>query len=161
MTAEPLGLAGRLDAAGHVLPIRIYYEDTDAGGIVYHAGYVRFMERGRTDFLRLLGIRQSELGAGPDGVFFAVRSMTLDFLKPARLDDVVEVRTSLREISGARLTLDQSIRRGDDLLVSAVVTVAGLGANGRPRRIPEPVRTAFADRASEASGPARGKVASS
>ncbi|MEJ1158132.1 tol-pal system-associated acyl-CoA thioesterase [Prosthecomicrobium sp. N25] len=137
-------VAGRLGPDGHCLPVRIYYEDTDAGGIVYHAAYVRFMERGRTDFLRHLGVRQSEASAGPEGVFFAVRHMEIDFLKPARLDDLVEVRTALREIGGARLVLAQSVRIGAEILVSAKVTIAALGKTGRPRRIPEAVRAAFA-----------------
>jgi acyl-CoA thioester hydrolase len=145
---DPAGaLAGRLTRDGHVLPVRIYYEDTDAGGIVYHASYVRFMERGRTDYLRLLGIRQSEASAGPDGVFFAVRHMEIDFLRPARLDDLVEVITAPHEISGARLVLAQSVVRAGETLVGARVTVAAIGATGRPRRIPDSVRAAIgADR---------------
>lgn len=144
-TTDPLHahLSGRLEADRHVLPVRIYYEDTDAGGIVYHAGYLRFLERGRSDHLRLLGVDQSVLAGGPDGVLFAVRQMTIDFLKPARLDDVVEVVTRAVELAGARLVLEQSVRRGGDLLVTARVTVAAIGANGRPRRLPDVVRSAF------------------
>lgn len=139
-------LAGRIEADRHVLPIRIYYEDTDAGGIVYHAGYLRFLERGRSDHLRLLGVDQSHLAKGSDGVLFAVRQMTIDFLKPAKLDDVVEVVTRPVEVAGARLVLDQAVMRGDDLLVTARVTVAAIGPNGRPKRLPERVRAAFGAR---------------
>lgn len=145
-TPNPLHshLAGRIETGRHVLPVRIYYEDTDAGGIVYHAGYLRFLERGRSDHLRLLGIDQSALARGPDGVLFAVRQMTIDFLKPAKLDDVVEVVTRPVEVAGARLILDQAVARGADLLVTARVTIAAIGPNGRPRRLPEVVRSAFA-----------------
>lgn len=137
---DPEGLAGHLDGATHRLRLRIYYEDTDAGGIVYHAGYLRFMERGRTDFLRLVGIRQSELARGPDPLLFAVRHMELDFLAPARLDDVVEVATRVAGVTGARLVLEQAVRRGDDVLVAGRVTVAAIGAGGRPKRLPAAVR---------------------
>lgn len=131
-------LAGRLDSSGHVLPVRVYYEDTDFTGIVYHGAYVRFFERARSDFLRLLGIHHKELAEGADGMAlaFAVRTMTLDFQKPAKIDDVLEVRTSLAEYKGARIKLDQLISRGDELLVSAAVTVAVITTEGRPTRLP-------------------------
>lgn len=136
-------LAGRIEQGIHRLDLRIYWEDTDAGGIVYHAGYVRFMERGRTDFLRLAGIRQSELAAGPDGILFAVRHMELDFLKPARLDDLLQVTTAVEEIAGARLVMRQAVHRGGETLVAARVTVAAISPEGRPRRIPMPIRAAL------------------
>ncbi|WP_428522582.1 tol-pal system-associated acyl-CoA thioesterase [Roseibium sp.] len=131
-------LAGRLDQSGHVLPVRVYYEDTDFTGIVYHGAYVRFFERARSDFLRLIGIHHSELAEGDDGtsLAFAVRTMTLDFQKPAKIDDVLEVQTSLAEYKGARIKLDQLIYRGDELLVSAAVTVAVISSEGRPTRLP-------------------------
>lgn len=134
-------LAGRLEEGSHVLPVRIYYEDTDFTGIVYHGAYVRFFERARSDFLRLMGIHHNELAAGTHGasLAFAVRSMTLDFQKTAKIDDVLEVRTSLAEFKGARIKLDQLIYRGGDLLVSAAVTVAVITADGRPTRLPTPL----------------------
>lgn len=139
MTAPDLDIAGRMDGAIHRLPVRVYWEDTDAGGIVYHASYVRFLERGRSDFLRHLGIVQSRLAEGTGGVLFAVRTMTLDFLRPARLDDLVEVTTRAVEISGARLGLAQAVRRAGEDLLTATVTVAAIAPNGRPRRIPSDI----------------------
>ncbi len=120
MTADPWpDLAGRLVADGHVLPVRIYFEDTDFSGVVYHGTYVRFLERGRTDFLRLLGIghealARGEHGAGGEGLAFAVRRMTLEFLKPARIDETVEVVTRLADLTGARVVVaqDDPPRRG-------------------------------------------------
>lgn len=134
-------LAGRLEEGGHVLPVRVYYEDTDFTGIVYHGAYVRFFERARSDFLRLLGIHHKELADGNHGaaLAFAVRSMTLDFQRPARIDDILEVHTSLSEYKGARVKLDQLIYRGGELLVSAAVTVAVITAEGRPTRLPQPL----------------------
>lgn len=140
-------LAGRLVADGHALALRVYYEDTDFSGVVYHANYLRFFERGRSDFLRLKGIGHRELAAGAHGVplAFVVRAMTLDFLKPARIDDVLMVDTRLDDISGARLVLSQRIRRGDQVLVTAVVTLAMIDpGTGRPQRLPAAVRERLA-----------------
>ena len=125
-------IAGRREGDAHALPVRVYYEDTDAGGVVYHANYLRYCERGRTDFLRLLGIHQHKL----EDAGFVVRRMTCDFLKPARLDDLLEVETRLLDGGGARLELEQRIRRDGDLLFSAAVTVALIDRRGRPRRFP-------------------------
>jgi acyl-CoA thioester hydrolase len=139
-------LSGRLVEGGHVLPIRIYYEDTDFSGLVYHASYLRFMERGRTDYLRLLGVEQSELFAEAQSeapnFAFVVRSMKIDFLKPARMDDVVEVRTTPREVSGASITLAQRVTRGGETLVEAEVRVAFI-AGGKAQRIPKALREAM------------------
>jgi acyl-CoA thioester hydrolase len=131
-------LAGRLEDGGHVLPIRVYYEDTDFSGVVYHGAYVRFFERARSDFLRLIGIHHIEMAEGTHGasLAFAVKTMTLDFQKPARIDDVLHVHTSLAEYRGARIRLDQLIYRGEQLLVSAAVTVAIISSQGRPARLP-------------------------
>jgi len=126
-------LAGHLADGVHRLSIRVYYEDTDAGGIVYHANYLKYCERGRTDFLRLLGIRHSRL----DNLAFVVRRMGCEFLKPARLDDVVEVETRLCELGGARIDLAQEVTRRADVLFTAAVTVALVDATGRPRRLPK------------------------
>lgn len=125
-------LAGRMEGGAHVLPIRVYYEDTDTGGVVYHANYLRYCERGRTDFLRVLGIRQSSFV----DMGFVVRRMVCDFRKPARLDDLVEVETRFVDLSGARLELDQYVRRDTDVLFSARVTVALVDKRGRPIRLP-------------------------
>jgi acyl-CoA thioester hydrolase len=128
------------------LPVRVYYEDTDFSGIVYHANYLRFMERGRSNYLRLLGADQHSLFAEAEveapGFAFVVRSMQIEFLKPARMDDVLEVTTTYEEIKGASITLHQRVARGDELLVEAHVRVAFV-CDGRARPIPKALRTAM------------------
>ncbi len=140
-------LAGRLTtvAAGrrHVLPVRVYFEDTDFSGLVYHASYVRFCERGRSDFLRLLGNNHRALIDGSDGrepSAFVVRRMTLEFLKPARIDEVLEVTTSVREMTAATLVRDQVVTRGSDQLFEAQVTVVLVSRSGKVLRIAEGLR---------------------
>jgi acyl-CoA thioester hydrolase len=128
-------IAGRIVEGRHVLPVRVYYEDTDFSGIVYHANFLKFCERGRSDMLRVIGIAHRELGR--TGLAFAVRRMNCDFLKPAIIDDLLDVVTRPAEIGGARLVLDQSVLRGDETLFTAEVTLALIDANGRPRRLPE------------------------
>ena len=146
--AEPYAhLAGRLVAGGHVLPVRVYYEDTDFSGFVYHASYLRFMERGRSDYLRLLGVEQGALfaeaaAAAGGGLAFVVRSMKIDFLKPARIDEILEVRTEYKEIAGASITLLQRVARGTEVLVEAEVKVACI-AGGKAQRIPASLRKAM------------------
>lgn len=127
----------------HRISLRIYYEDTDLAGIVYYANYLKFIERGRTDWLRDLGIEQ---GALKDrmGVVFAVRRVEADYLSPARFDDLLSVETTLHHISPARIIVDQGVLRGDQPLFTARVTVACLTEAGRPTRIPAPVREAIA-----------------
>ena len=132
-------VAGRIEGDAHVLPVRVYYEDTDFSGVVYHASYLRFLERGRTDFLRLAGVDQSTLHAEGEGLIFAVRRMTIDFLKPARMDDVLLVQTRTEEVRGASLVIAQAIQRDGETLLTADVRVAAL-AGGRPARIPDPLR---------------------
>ena len=126
----------------HYLKVRVYYEDTDFSGVVYHASYLRFMERGRTNYLRLLGADQRALFAGDDdmaGVAFVVRHMEIDFRKSAQMDDVLDVVTFPAEVRGASLTLAQEVRRGGDVLIEAKVKVACV-SNGRARRIPLALR---------------------
>ena len=139
-------LAGRLVADGHVLPVRVYYEDTDSSGSVYHGSYVRFLERGRSDFLRLRGVVHSELAAA--GLHFAVSEMQVSFHRAARIDDVVEVNTKIARLTGARVLLEQAIGCDGHQLVTAEVTVALLDKAGRPRRFPGLVRDALATEAS-------------
>ena len=143
-------LDGELRDGRHVMSVRVYYEDTDFSGIVYHANYLRFMERGRTNHLRLLGAHHralfAEASAEAPGFAFVVRSMRLEFLKPARMDDVLAVMTAPEEVKGASITLNQRILRGDELLVEAHVRVACV-CEGRARPIPKGLRTAMrADR---------------
>jgi acyl-CoA thioester hydrolase len=136
-------LAGRLmPGGGHILPVRVYFEDTDFSGVVYHGAYVRFMERGRSDYLRRLGVGHDALDRGEHGepLAFAVRRIVADFLKPARIDDVVEVETRPGDLRGARIILSQTVRRGDEVLVTAEVTVVMINADGRARRLPDAVR---------------------
>jgi acyl-CoA thioester hydrolase len=138
-------LAGRIEGETHVLPIRIYFEDTDFAGHVYHANYLKFCERGRTDFIRLLGIEHQGLAnpeAGEPSVF-VVRRVEIDYLKPARLGDVLDVITRCAEIGGASLTLDQEVRRGDAVIARAKVIVVLVGATGKPQRIGSLIRGAL------------------
>ena len=118
-------------------PTRVYWEDTDAGGVVYHAQYLAFLERARTEWLRARGKGQELLRAEHD-LLFAVRAMRIDFRQPARLDDALDVTVALRECRRASLVIAQTIRRGDAVLLDAEVRVAALTANGfRPRPIPQ------------------------
>ena len=126
----------------HRLPVRIYYEDTDFSGFVYHASYLRFMERGRTELLRGLAGDQSDLHAEGAGLVFVVRKMSLDFLKPARMDDWIDVLTWSSELRGASMHLTQEVRRGEDILVRADVVVACV-KNGRAIRLPDALRRAL------------------
>ncbi|PXW56224.1 tol-pal system-associated acyl-CoA thioesterase [Methylobacterium sp. B4] len=129
-------------ADAHRLPLRVYYEDTDFSGFVYHASYLRFMERGRTELLRGLAGDQSELHAEGAGLVFVVRKMNLDYLKPARMDDLIEVHTRSSELRGASLHLAQEVRRGEEVLVRADVVVACV-RNGRAIRLPDSLRRAL------------------
>ena len=130
----------------HVMAVRVYYEDTDFTGIVYHANYLRYMERGRTNYLRLIGADHRALFEATEreapGFAFVVRAMTLDFLKAARMDDVLEIVTAPEDVKGASITLKQLVRRGDDLLLEARVRVAFV-SGGRARPIPKPLRIAM------------------
>jgi acyl-CoA thioester hydrolase len=134
-------IAGRLTPTGHELPQRVYFEDTDFSGRVYHARYLHFMERGRSDYLRLLGVQHRPLAA--EGLTFAVRRIEIDFLRPAGIDDVLTIRTETIEASGARILLQQTILRGADKLATARVTVALIGRSGRATRLPPAVLRAL------------------
>ena len=135
--AEPDSLAGRLTENGHELLQRVYFEDTDFSGRVYHARYLHFLERGRSDFLRLLGVHHRELAQ--EGLGFVVRRMEIDFLQPATIDDILMVRTVPRSVR-ARIVLGQSVQRGAETLVAATVTIALVGAGGRALRLPPAIR---------------------
>lgn len=142
-------LAGRIEDKTHILPVRVYYEDTDFSGIVYHANYLRFAERGRSDFLRLAGVNHTELFQGDDPLAFAIHRMEIDFVRPARIDDRLEVHTRYSRAGGVRLEAVQAIFRvneagADEEIWRALVFAACLDAKGRPRRLPEKARTALA-----------------
>ena len=145
MTVNPMTahLDGAMRDGQHHMQIRVYYEDTDFSGIVYHANYLRFMERGRTNHLRLMGAQQHALCAKAQterpGFAFVVRSMQIDYLKPARMDDVLEIVTWPVAVKGASITLAQEVRRGDHLLVKAQVRVAFI-SEGRAQPIPKSLR---------------------
>lgn len=136
MQPDPPPSAGWLDGAEHVLPVRIYYEDTDFTGVVYHGGYVRFFERGRTDFLRLAGISHAALLERPDPLAFTVVRLAIDFKRAARIDDALQVRTRYRAVRGPRLFIGQRILRGEELIAEAEVEAACIDLSGRARRPP-------------------------
>ena len=137
-------LDGVLRDGRHVMPVRVYYEDTDVAGIVYHANYLRFMERGRTNYLRLLGIDRRVLSEEAQALDagFVVRSMQVEFIKPACMDDLLEILTEPKEVKGASVVLHQKIMRGEELLIDAQVRLAFV-AGGRVRPIPKSVRAAM------------------
>ena len=132
-------LSGRLAGTGHITAVRVYFEDTDFSGIVYHTSYLRWCERGRSDYLRLLGIRHSELASGALGgepCAFALRRIEADYLKPARIDDILEVHTSAGELSKACLVLKQEMRRGGVPLFRLQAQCVLLSMSGRLLRLP-------------------------
>ncbi len=126
----------------HRFPIRVYYEDTDLAGIVYYANYLKFIERGRTEWVRALGIDQSRLKREED-VVFAVRRVVAEYHLPARFDDELTVETALKGLTGARVVLEQRVTRGDALLFEAEVTLVALTGAGRPARMPAELRRAL------------------
>ncbi len=132
-------LAGRIDGRRHILPVRVYFEDTDFSGFVYHTSYLRWCERGRSDLLRLLGVHHLDLisvGTEASPAAFVVRRLDVDYLRPARIDDVLEVFTECAEAGGAHLTLAQEIRRGETALCRVIVKVVLISLSGRPLRLP-------------------------
>ena len=136
------GISGRIEGHEHVLPVRVYYEDTDAAGIVYYASYLRFAERGRTEMLRLAGVRQSEVSR-QHGVAFAVRDCKADYRQPARLDDLIEVRSRLTGLRGASADARQVISRDGAVLARLDLRIACIGPGARPARFPAALRTAL------------------
>jgi acyl-CoA thioester hydrolase len=142
--AGGIGVAGRVRRAicaadlMHIHPLRIYYEDTDLAGVVYYANYLRFIERARTEWVRALGVDQ--VGLKAEGIVFAVRRVEADYLVPARFDDVVEVRTVVQGMTGARIILQQDIWRGEQRLFASVVTLVALTDTGAPTRLPKGIR---------------------
>jgi len=128
--------AGWFQGREHRLPVRIYYEDTDFTGVVYHANYVRYFERGRSDFLRLAGISHSDLLARDDPAAFVITRMELDFRLPARIDDALTVVTTYDRVKGPRLYITQKIVRVEALIAQAVVEAACISLEGRPIKPP-------------------------
>lgn len=143
MQATPCALPPVWPARGtemHHHPVRVYYEDTDLAGIVYYANYLKFIERGRSEWVRARGVDQVQIKVDL-GIVFAVRRVVADYLSPARFDDQLTVTTELRALGGARIDLFQRVLRGDDLLFTAEVTLVCLGPEGRAARLPAGVRS--------------------
>jgi acyl-CoA thioester hydrolase len=146
MALKASALDGEIRDGRHLQPVRVYYEDTDFSGVVYHASYLRFMERGRTDYLRLLGIDHRALFEQTEqeapGFTFVVRAMQIEFLKAARMDDVLEILTAPEDVRGASITLRQRVMREGETVIDAHVRVAFV-AGGKAQRIPKPLRIAM------------------
>ena len=134
MTTQPS--AGWFEGREHVLPVRVYYEDTDFTGVVYHANYLRYFARGRSDFLRMAGVSHTDLLAHDQPTAFVVTRMEVDFRKPARIDDALLVRTTYDEARGPRLAISQRIMRGEEVIAQAAVFAACISMDGRPRKPP-------------------------
>ena len=136
---EPQGM-GRFEGKTHILPIRIYYEDTDLSGVVYHANYLRYMERGRTEFFRLAGIARMAMLGEAEPTAWTLRHASLDFHRPARLEDQLEVHTTCPLLTGARMRAEQKIYAAGVLLVVGQVEACIMTLDGKPRRIPPDIR---------------------
>ena len=135
---EPGG--GQMEGRTYVFPLRVYYEDTDFSGFVYHASYLRFMERSRSEFLRVCGIGHQELLQFAEPLFWTVRSIAIKFIRPARIENALSVCTSVAGLTGARMLLEQWICREQEEMTRAQVDVCLISAAGRPRRIPDAIR---------------------
>lgn len=127
----------------HVLPIRVYFEDTDFSGVVYHANYLKYFERGRSDCLRLMGVSHRDLFSGENPIAWTITRMEIDFLKPASIDDALEVHTAYTKITGVRLFAGQLIKRDGEDLVRVGLEAACITPAGKPGRIPKAVRGAI------------------
>lgn len=139
-------LSGIIENRQHILPVRVYFEDTDFSGYVYHTSYLRWCERGRSDLLRMLGIHHSDLMDGLEDrqpAAFVVRSLQIDYLRPAKIDDVLEVVTECTAVGGTFITLHQEVMRGDELLCRVSVKVVLINLEGRPVRLPPIIKELF------------------
>ncbi len=139
-------LAGRIEGGHHILPVRVYHEDTDFTGLVYHANFLKFCERARSDMVRLAGVSQTALFSGEGDVepaAFVVRHMDIDFLKPARMNDLLEVVTSVADLGGATMTLLQEVMREDSVIARLHVKIVLVSASGKVMRLDTLVRAAF------------------
>jgi len=147
MSSLPLDgshLGGWIDGKQHRFPLRVYYADTDAGGIVYHAAYLTFAERARTEMMRLVGLHQAKLRE-EQGLMFAVRHCEIDFLRPAQLDDLLEVRSTLTHLGGASMHIRQAVMRDEETLVTAHIRLVCITEDMRAARIPPSLRPIFQD----------------
>ena len=128
-------LSGRIDGDHHELPVRIYYEDTDFSGVVYHANYLKYFERGRSEYMRLIGVHHHQLAALDEPLAFAVSAINIRYLTPARIDDLVLVKSRLNGVRGASFNLDQWVERDGQRLAEAQVQVVCIDLKGRPKRL--------------------------
>jgi acyl-CoA thioester hydrolase len=151
MTAD-LPRSGAISDGAHFFPIRIYYEDTDAAGLVYYANYLKYAERARTELLRVAGFEQERLRQ-ETGLMFVVRHCTADYRAAARLDDDLVIETRVAGVGAATLDLAQEIHRGDDVLVALDFRIACLGRTGKPQRLPPALRVALDKFTAAAVGP--------
>jgi acyl-CoA thioester hydrolase len=135
-TTPDTAFSGWFEGTTHVLPVRVYYEDTDTSGIVYHANYLRYCERGRSDFIRLAGVRHLVMMQGAEPLVWTLRRIALEYMRPAKVDDLLHVRTRYTLLAGARMNGEQEILRGADLLCTAKIEAATMTMDGRPRRVP-------------------------
>ena len=148
---------GRREGGVHLYPVHVYYEDTDAGGVVYYANYLKFAERGRSEAIRALGSPPHDRLREETGVTLAVHKLAAEYLSPARLDDDLVVRTRVKSVSGASVHLEQEIWRGSDRLFAMTCTIVCIGRNGRPARLPPVLAQALADADPATSGPPCGR----
>ncbi len=137
--ADAAPASGRMEGETHVFPLRVYYEDTDAAGVVYYANYLKFAERARTEWMRLLGAAHGALER-ETGAVWAVRRCAIEYLRPARLDDALEIHTRLRAVGGASAEIEQSVRRGGTELARLDIRLAFITPAGRPVRLPGALR---------------------
>jgi len=136
MTDALLPSPGRFEGREHQLAVRVYYEDTDFTGVVYHANHVRYFERGRSDYLRLIGAGHAELLARPDPCAFVVTRLSIEYERAARIDDALVVRTTWDTLKGPRMYISQRLTRGEATIATAALEAACITADGRPRRPP-------------------------
>jgi acyl-CoA thioester hydrolase len=138
---SPLAMnEGRFEGKVHILPVRIYYADTDLSGIVYHANYMVYMERGRSEFFRAAGIARLAQLDSPEPTAWTLRKVQIEYLKPARIDDLIEVHTMLTELSGARMNADQNVYLNGEMLTRSAIEACVITLDGKPRRIPQDIR---------------------
>jgi acyl-CoA thioester hydrolase len=142
MTPKP-DLSGRITGDYHELPVRIYYEDTDFSGVVYHANYLKYFERGRSEYMRLIGVHHHQLAVLDEPLAFAVSAINIRYLIPARIDDLISVKSRLIAARGASFKLDQWVERDGQRLAEAQVQVVCVDLNGRPKRLPKDLQTAI------------------
>ena len=145
--SSEIELFGKIEKDSHYFDVRVYYEDTDFTGVVYHTNYLKFMERARSNFLHLLGIRHHELLQGKFGqpLAFAIRTLKIEYFKPISVDNIVQVRSKCIEIKGASIILLQDIWCGDDQLTSAEVSVIVIDSKGKPTRVPKVMSARFSE----------------